>query len=184
MDGRLGNHSPARQLPSDENTARWITVAVMPVQAVIAILSVRLVAMINSAAVGLELVIVLVLGVALVIAAAVSGRGSVANLTSQGVAENAPNYFGVGGGLIGPMRQRWEAPRWWTRMLPRPRSPTTPVRAHRAGSRSSRTPSNWRVAHRSYANRKRISSACICGGPRCAVQLAIDAAEDRVRHLV
>ena len=102
IDNALASQAlmPLLNLPSDENTARWITVAVMPVQAVIAILSVRLVAMINSAAVGLELVIVLVLGVALVIAAAVSGRGSVANLTSQGVAENAPNYFGVGGGLM------------------------------------------------------------------------------------
>lgn len=102
IDNALASQAlmPLLNLPSDENTARLITLAVMPVQAVIAIFSVRLVAMINSAAVGMELVIVLVLGVALVIAVAVSGRGSVANLTSQGVAENAPNYFGVGGGLM------------------------------------------------------------------------------------
>ena len=102
IDNALASQAlmPLLGLPSDENTARWITVAVMPVQAVIAILSVRLVARINSAAVGMELVIVLVLGIALVIAVAVSGRGSVANLTSQGVAENAPDYFGVGGGLM------------------------------------------------------------------------------------
>jgi amino acid transporter len=102
IDNALASQAlmPLLNIPADEDTARWITVAVMPLQAVIAILSVRLVAMINSAAVGLELVIVLVLGIALVIAVAVSGRGSVANLTSQGVAENAPNYFGVGGGLM------------------------------------------------------------------------------------
>ncbi|MGH3143374.1 MAG: hypothetical protein ACRDO9_09620, partial [Gaiellales bacterium] len=56
------------------------------------------------------------------------------------------------------------------------RSPTTSVRAHRAGSRPSKTPSSWRVAHRSYANRKRISSACI-GGPLDARRLVGDAAE-------
>ena len=30
----------------------------------------------------------------------ITGDGSVDNLTSQGVAENAPNYFGIGGGLM------------------------------------------------------------------------------------
>ena len=41
-----------------------------------------------------------VLAIALVVAVAVTGNGSVDNLTSRGIAEDAPNYFGVGGGLM------------------------------------------------------------------------------------
>ena len=41
-----------------------------------------------------------VLAIALFVAVAVSGKGSVDNLTSLGIAENAPDYFAVGGGLM------------------------------------------------------------------------------------
>jgi amino acid transporter len=67
---------------------------------VIAIYSTRIVGLINSAAVGLELVIVVALGIALTIAVVATGSGSTSNLTSRGIAEHAPNYFGVGGGLM------------------------------------------------------------------------------------
>ncbi len=91
---------PLLGLPDDEGTARMITLIVMPFQAAIAIFSTRLVAIINTAAVGLELILVFALGAALVIAVAVTGHGSVANLTSRGIAEGDPNYFGIGGGLM------------------------------------------------------------------------------------
>jgi amino acid transporter len=84
----------------NEGTARLITIVVLLIQAVLAIASTRIVAMINSGAVGLELVIVVVLAISLIVAVVVTGTGSVDNLTSRGVAENAPNYFAVGGGLM------------------------------------------------------------------------------------
>ena len=87
----------------DEGTARMITLAVLVIQAVLAMLSTRLVGLINSAAVGLELAIVVVLTIALLIAVAVTGDGSVSNLTSRGVAEGAPDYFAIGGGLMAAM---------------------------------------------------------------------------------
>ncbi|HEY5848751.1 MAG TPA: amino acid permease [Microlunatus sp.] len=102
VDNALASQAfmPLMGLPENEGTARLITLMVLPIQAVLAIFSTRIVGLVNSAAVGLELVIVLVLGVALVIAVALTGNGSVENLTSRGIAENAPNYFGIGGGLM------------------------------------------------------------------------------------
>jgi amino acid transporter len=47
-----------------------------------------------------ELTLVVVVAIALIIAVLITGNGSMDNLTSQGVAENAPNYFGIGGGLM------------------------------------------------------------------------------------
>ena len=102
VDNALASQAfmPLMGIPENEGTARLITLMVLPIQAVLAIFSTRIVGLVNSAAVGLELVIVLVLGVALVIAVALTGNGSVENLTSRGIAENAPNYFGIGGGLM------------------------------------------------------------------------------------
>lgn len=102
IDNSLASQAlmPLLGLPENEGTARLITLIVIPCQAVIAIWSTRIVAFINSAAVGLELVLVFVLGIALIIAVALTGRGSLANLTSRGIAEDAPNYFGIGGGLM------------------------------------------------------------------------------------
>jgi amino acid transporter len=91
---------PLAGIEPNETIARLITVAVLVIQAVLAIASTRLVAMITSGAVGLELVIVVALAVALFIAVAVSGHGSAGNLTSRGVADGASDYFGVGGGVM------------------------------------------------------------------------------------
>ncbi|MGZ8748471.1 MAG: APC family permease [Mycobacterium sp.] len=91
---------PLLGMPEDEGTARMITVALMIVEAVIVIASTRLLAMINSGAVGLELTLVIVLTIALFVAVAVSGKGSIDNLVSRGITEDATNYFGVGGGLM------------------------------------------------------------------------------------
>ncbi len=68
--------------------------------AVLAIASTRPVGWINSAAVGLEVVLVVVVAIALLVAVAVTGDGTPANLTSRGVAAHAPDYFAVGGGLM------------------------------------------------------------------------------------
>lgn len=94
---------PLFNMAPDEGTARLITVAVMVIQAVLAIASTRIVALINSAAVAIELSIVVVLAIALVVAVAVTGNGSVGNLTSRGITEGAPNYFAFGGGLMAVM---------------------------------------------------------------------------------
>jgi amino acid transporter len=91
---------PLFGMQPDENTARVITVVVLVIQAVLVVLSTHIVGLITSAAVGLELVIVVVLTVALFIAVAVTGHGSVSNLTSRGITDGAPNYFAIGGGLM------------------------------------------------------------------------------------
>ena len=59
--------------------------------------------MITSAAVGLELAIVVVLVIALVAVMLFTGSGDVDNLTSRGVTADAPDYFGLGGGLMAGM---------------------------------------------------------------------------------
>jgi amino acid transporter len=91
---------PLMGMKPSEDTARWITLAVLLIQVVLAVSSTRIVGMINGTAVGLEMVIVVVLAIALVIAVVVTGGGHVENLTSRGVAASAPDYFAVGGGLM------------------------------------------------------------------------------------
>jgi len=94
---------PLLGMQEDQSTARVITLVVVLIQAVLVIASTRLVGLITSGAVGLELIIVVVLTVALFIAVAVTGEGSVSNLTSRGITEGAPNYFAIGGGLMAAM---------------------------------------------------------------------------------
>ena len=91
---------PLLGINADEGTARLITLAVLAIQVVLAIFSMRIVGLLNTAAVGLELVLVFVMGIALVVVVVMTGHGSVSNLTSTGIAEHAPNYFGIGGGLM------------------------------------------------------------------------------------
>lgn len=91
---------PLLGLESVESTARMITIVVMLVQAVLAIASTRIVSWINSAAVGVELTLIVVVTLALVIAVLVSSSGDVSNLTSRGVTVNDPDYFSIGGGLM------------------------------------------------------------------------------------
>ncbi|WP_018163133.1 APC family permease [Smaragdicoccus niigatensis] len=94
---------PLLGMDPNEDTARVITLAVLVIQVVLVVLSTRIVGLITSAAVGLELIIVVVLTVALFIAVAVTGDGSISNLTSEGTAAGASNYFAVGGGLAAAM---------------------------------------------------------------------------------
>jgi amino acid transporter len=91
---------PLFGMQPDEDTARVITLVVLVVNAVLVVLSTRLVGLITSAAVGLELIIVIVLTLGLLVAVAVTGDGAVSNLTSRGIAEGSPNYFAIGGGLM------------------------------------------------------------------------------------
>jgi amino acid transporter len=91
---------PLFNIAPDVTTARVITVALLVLQAVIVIMSTRIAGWINSLAVGVELAIVVVLGIALVVAVVVTGHGSTHNLVSQGIAAGAPNYFALGGGFM------------------------------------------------------------------------------------
>ncbi|MDH6280320.1 amino acid transporter [Prescottella agglutinans] len=105
VDNALASQAfmPLFGIAEDEGTARLITLAMVLAQALLVVFSTRIVAMINASAVGLELVIVVVLAIALVGAVLAKGDGSLGNLVSRGVTENAPNYFAVGGGLMGAM---------------------------------------------------------------------------------
>ncbi|MER5413278.1 APC family permease [Streptomyces virginiae] len=102
IDNALASQAfmPLVGIAPDEGTARVITLVVLLIQAVLAIASTRLVGWINSAAVGLEVVLVVVVAIALAIAVAVTGGSDAGNLTSRGVAAHAPDYFGIGGGLM------------------------------------------------------------------------------------
>ncbi|MFF4231669.1 APC family permease [Streptomyces sp. NPDC001820] len=102
IDNALASQAlmPLAGIEPDEDTARLITLVVLLIQTLLAVASTRLVSMINTAAVGLELALVVVVAIALIIAVAVTGDGAAGNLTSRGVAENAPDYFAVGGGLM------------------------------------------------------------------------------------
>lgn len=91
---------PLFNLAPSETTARVITIALLILQAIIVIWSTKIVGWTNSLAVGVELAIVVVLGLALVVAVVLTGDGSTGNLVSQGVAQGAPNYFALGGGLM------------------------------------------------------------------------------------
>jgi amino acid transporter len=86
-----------------EGTARWITLAVLLVQAVLVMASTHLVTLLNATAVGLEFAVIVVLAIALTIAVLVTGSGSAQNLVSRGVTANSPDYFAVGGGLMDAM---------------------------------------------------------------------------------
>ncbi|MFG2296060.1 APC family permease [Streptomyces sp. NPDC048603] len=102
IDNALASQAfmPLAGMPADEDTARVITLVVLLVQAVLAIVSTRLISWINTTAVGLELALVVAVAIALVIAVAVTDIGSAANLTSRGITAGAPDYFGIGGGLM------------------------------------------------------------------------------------
>jgi len=105
IDNALASQAfmPLFNLRPDEGTARVITLVVLFVQAVIVIASTRLVALINGTAVGLEITVVVALGIALIIAVLVTGNGQPENLISRGVTANSHDYFAIGGGLMEAM---------------------------------------------------------------------------------
>jgi amino acid transporter len=94
---------PLLGMAPDEGTARVITVLLLLVQAVMVIVSVRIVGWTNSLAVGVELAIVVLLGIALVVAVLLTGDGSTDTLFSPGIAAGDPRYFAIGGGLAAAM---------------------------------------------------------------------------------
>ena len=102
VDNALASQAfmPLVGLGPDEHTARLITLIVLLVQAVLTIASTRIVGIINASAVGIEVVIVGVLVIALSIAVATTGLGSVDNLTSRGITAGNTDYFALGGGLM------------------------------------------------------------------------------------
>jgi amino acid transporter len=83
--------------------ARVITVVILVVQAILVIASTRLLGLFTSAAVAVELGVVVVLIVALAAVVVFTGGGHVENLTSRGITEGAGDYFLVGGGLMAGM---------------------------------------------------------------------------------
>lgn len=105
MDNALASQAfmPLMGMQENEDTARLITVAILVIQAVLVIASTRLLGLITSGAVGIELGIVVVLVVALAVVMIFTGSGDFGNLTSRGVAVTDPNYFAIGGGLTAGM---------------------------------------------------------------------------------
>jgi amino acid transporter len=105
MDNALASQAfmPLLGIPQSEDTARLLTVAIMIVQAVLVIVSTRLLGLFTSLSVGLELAIVVVLVIALIAVVVFTGSGSFDNLTSRGVAADATNYYAIGGGLMAGM---------------------------------------------------------------------------------
>ena len=105
MDNALASQAlmPLLGMAPDEDVARLITVAVLVIEAVLVIASTRLLGMITSSAVGLELAIVVVLVIGLGAVMVFTGSGTADNLVSRGIAVDAPNYFAIGGGLMAGM---------------------------------------------------------------------------------
>ncbi|BBX85352.1 APC family permease [Mycolicibacterium aubagnense] len=105
VDNALASQAlmPLLGLSNSEDTARLITVAVLIVQAVLVIASTRLLGLVTSGAVGLEIGIIVLLVLGLGIVMAVTGSGDVANLTTRGVAAGSGDYYAIGGGLMAGM---------------------------------------------------------------------------------
>jgi amino acid transporter len=105
MDNALASQAlmPLAGVAPNENTARLITLRVLLIQAVLVIASTRLLGMITSSAVGIELAIVVVLVIGLGAVMLFTGSGTLDNLTSRGITAGTPNYFAVGGGLMAGM---------------------------------------------------------------------------------
>ena len=102
LDNALASQAfmPLVGLQESEDTARLLTVAIMIVQAVLIILSTRLLGLFTSMAVGLQLAIVAVLVLGLGAVMVFTGSGDIDNLTSRGITAADPNYFAIGGGLM------------------------------------------------------------------------------------
>lgn len=105
MDNALASQAfmPLVGMAESEDTARILTVVILIIQSILVIASTRLLGMITSSAVGIELVIVVVLVIGLAVVMAFTGSGDLANLTSRGITADAPNYYAIGGGLMAGM---------------------------------------------------------------------------------
>ncbi len=105
LDNALASQAlmPLVGMQENEGTARLITVAILVLQSVLVIASTRLLGLITSSAVGIELGIVVLLVIALAAVMVFTGSGDLANLTSRGIAATSPNYYAIGGGLMAGM---------------------------------------------------------------------------------
>jgi amino acid transporter len=105
LDNALASQAfmPLVGMQQNEDAARLITVAILIIQAVLVIASTRLLGLITSSAVGIELAIVVVLVIGLTLVMVLSGSGSLGNLTSRGIGASDPHYFAIGGGLMAGM---------------------------------------------------------------------------------
>lgn len=105
LDNALASQAvmPLVGMQENESAARLITVAILVVQAVLVIASTRLLGIITSSAVGIELVIVVVLVIALAVVMVFTGTGTLGNLTSRGITADSSDYFAIGGGLMAGM---------------------------------------------------------------------------------
>ncbi len=105
IDNALASQAlmPLLGMDGSEATARVLTVVILLIQAILVIASTRLLGLITSGAVGIELGIVVVLVIALIAAMAFAGGGNFDNLTSRGITAGDPNYFAIGGGLMAGM---------------------------------------------------------------------------------
>ncbi len=105
LDSALASQAfmPLVGMDENEDTARIITVVILIIQAVLVIASTRLLGLITSGAVGVELAIVAVLVVALIAVVVFTDSGEVSNLTSRGITEGNTSYFAIGGGLTAGM---------------------------------------------------------------------------------
>jgi amino acid transporter len=92
MDNALASQAlmPLLGMAPDEDVARLITLAMLVIQAVLVIASTRLLGMITSSAVGIELAIVVILVIGLGAVMVLTGNGTIDNLTSRGIAADAP----------------------------------------------------------------------------------------------
>ena len=105
MDNALASQAvmPLFGIQASEGTARLITVVIMIVQALLVIASTRLLGLITSGAVAIELGILVVMVIALVGVMSFSGSGNLGNLASRGITAHASDYFAIGGGLMAGM---------------------------------------------------------------------------------
>lgn len=105
LDNALASQALMPLLGMDENegTARVITLLILVLQAVLVIASTRLLGLITSAAVALEIGIVVVLVIGLAAVMLFSGSGNLDNLVSRGITAGDPNYLAIGGGLMAGM---------------------------------------------------------------------------------
>lgn len=105
LDNALAGQALMPLLGMDENegTARILTLVILVLQTILVIASTRLLGLITSAAVGLEIGIVVVLVIALAAVMLFTGSGDVDNLVSRGITAGDPNYLAIGGGLMAGM---------------------------------------------------------------------------------
>ena len=105
VDNALASQAfmPLMGMQENEDTARIITVVILVVQSVLVIASTRLLGMITSSAVGIELGIIVAVVIGLAVVMVFTGSGDLSNLTSRGITAGAPNYYAIGGGLMAGM---------------------------------------------------------------------------------